>query len=140
MKVKKLDPNAIIPTKAYKSDAGYDLYSLHDYFLRPSVPTVVDTGIALEIPEGCFGQVCDRSSMGKKGIKVFGGIIDCGYTGEISVVLMNLTDKHGFLSIVKDQKIAQIIIQPYTKIDQLVEVDELSVTARNTAGFGSSGA
>lgn len=139
MRAKKLDPNAIIPTKAHKTDAGFDLYALHDYLLYPNDPVLVNTGIALEIPSGCYGQICDRSSMGKKGIRVLGGIIDECYRGEVGVILINLNKKHAFQNIVAGNKIAQIVIQPYTQIDTIIEAEDLTNTERGEKAYGSSG-
>lgn len=138
MRVKKLREDAIIPTKAYKGDVGWDLYSLNDRLLHANELSVFDLGIAMEIPEGYFGMIADRSSMGKKEFKVFGGIIDSPYRGEISLCLKNTGSLPQYIK--KGDKIAQLLIIPYADaIYEMVEVEELSVSERNTQGFGSSG-
>lgn len=100
---------------------------------------MIETGIALEIPPGHFGQICDRSSMGKKGIRVLGGIIDSSYRGQVCVILNNLNKNQGFYKVNQGDKIAQIIIQPYTQVDGVIEAEELTLTDRGEEGFGSSG-
>ena len=102
LKAKKLHPNAKLPTKANKTDAGFDLYALDSNIVLSSnsccdsngttVATKIKTGISLEIPEGYYGLILDRSSVGSKLIKTLGGVIDCGYRGDITVCLANLSN------------------------------------------------
>lgn len=146
MKVKKFHEDAVIPTKAHATDAGYDLYSLEERFLPGldkhsieyfDIPTSkIRTGVGLEIPAGYVGLIWDRSSMGSKGVSVHGGVIDHGYTGEIQVCLTNHTNSS--FTVKKGDKIAQILIQPVTHFD-LEEVEDFSVSDRGDKGFGSSG-
>lgn len=84
-----LDPQAKMPTRAHEFDAGNDLYALEDCTIYPGCIAKVRTGVAVSIPQMHQGIIKDRSSMGSKGIHVFSGVIDHGYTGEISVVLHN---------------------------------------------------
>lgn len=150
MKVKKLNERATIPTKAYPNDAGFDLYycpqsenieSLH--ILRNGIAKV-NTSIAIEFPPNTYGLIADRSSMGAKGIKVMGGVIDNKYRGEIIVVLANVGgeshyDKRDEIVIRPGDKIAQLLILPLLDIN-IEETNELGTTERDSKGFGSSGA
>lgn len=136
LKVKKLHPEAKLPTMNHVYDAGYDLYCLEPMYLYPNIPTKIQTGIALHIPNGHVGLIWDRSGLSSKGIKVFGGVIDSGYRGEIMVCLTNLW--HNGYQIQKNDKIAQILIQKVAKCD-IIEVTELDVSERGESGFGSSG-
>lgn len=136
IKVLKLDQSATLPTRAHKDDAGMDLYASEDVSYNPGQIIVIPTKIAVDIKPGHVGLVCDRSSMGKKGFKVAGGVIDAGYRGECNVVLMNLTGNHGCIR--KGDKVAQMLIIPIST-PNIVEVNALDVTERNNKGFGSSG-
>ena len=148
LRVKKSHPDAIIPTKANEFDAGLDLYAVSDYQIFPHYQgqgvVMVDTGIIFEIPVGYYGLICDRSGMGSRGYKVFGGVIDASFRGEVKVLLAKLVTGKDFhldnepYQIKKGDRIAQMIIQ---KVEQfiLVEVDELTDTSRGENGFNSSG-
>ena len=154
--VKKLNEDAITPTKAHESDAGYDLYSPVDVILEPGKPTKIPTGIALSLIDTVFdslydletcksidvwcpntvGIICDRSSMGAKGIKVMGGVCDSSYRGDVTVCLINLTNQP--YEIKRGDKIAQILFLPVLN-PTIKEVSELDDTKRGNKGFGSSG-
>jgi len=144
MNFAKLDPRATCPKKSLSSDACYDLFALEDC----TVPTIINnysvvqtatkikTGIALDIPDGYAGFIHDRSSMGMKMIKVFGGCIDAHYFGDISVCLVNYGPAD--YNVRAGDRIAQIVIQKIENFE-LVEVESLSDSERGTNGFGSSG-
>lgn len=138
LKFKKLHPDAIIPTKAHDTDAGFDLYvPKNGRFFVPWTknPTRIPLSIAVDIPEGYFGLICGRSSLAAKGIDILGGVVDAGYHGEITVVI-SLPVSHSFDG---GDKIAQLVILPLPSFTA-VEVDEFNtVTERGTKGFGSSG-
>ena len=141
VKVKKLHPNAKLPTYGSLEAAGADLYACLDapVTVAPGETVWIPTGIALEVPKGCAGLVYARSSMGvKRGLapanKV--GVIDSDYRGEIRVVLLNhgketQTVEHG-------ERVAQFLITPVLT-PCYEEADELSDTDRGAGGFGSTG-
>lgn len=138
IKVKLLDNNAKVPTRAHATDAGADISSTEDVWIFANERKVVSTGISLEIPEGYYGRVAPRSGLAvKKGIDVLAGVIDSSYRGEIKVVLLN-TDKNEDFEIKKGDKIAQIIIEKHYNFDFEV-VKNLEETERGEKGFGSSG-
>ncbi len=141
IRVKKLNPNAILPTYGSVEAAGADLYACLDsaVTIAPGESAFIPTGIALEVPKGCAGLVYARSSMGvKRGLapanKV--GVIDSDYRGEIRVVLFN----HGKQpqTVEPGERVAQFIITPVLT-PAYVEAETLSDTARGTGGFGSTG-
>ncbi|MBR2339537.1 MAG: dUTP diphosphatase [Clostridia bacterium] len=139
--VKKLDPNAIIPTYGTEFAAGADLYALTEgtVELTPNETKLIKTGIAMEIPKGYVGLVYARSGLAcKRGLapanKV--GVIDADYRGEIMVALHNHSDK--IASIENGERIAQMVIAPFITADYN-EVEELSDTDRGAGGFGSTG-
>jgi dUTP pyrophosphatase len=138
MNIKILNEKAKIPLRANNFAAGYDIFSLHDYYVYPNERTVVKTGVAMEIPDGYYGQISPRSGLAvKNGIHVMAGVIDSDYRGEIGVILYN-SDKEKTLSIRAGDRIAQIIFEKYYTFDFNVS-DKLSDTDRSSSGFGSTG-
>ena len=141
IRVKKLSPNAILPTYGSAEAAGADLYACLDapVTVAPGEIFWVPTGIALEVPKGCAGLIYARSSMGtKRGLapanKV--GVIDSDYRGEVRVVLLNHSKQEQ--TIVPGERVAQLIITPVLT-PQYEETEELSDTQRGVGGFGSTG-
>ena len=138
IEVQRLKQNAIIPTKANLTDAGFDLYvcTEKEIILNPKESKLIPTGIAMALPRNHAGLIWDRSSMGVKGIHRFAGVVDSGYRGEIKVCLYNSNDRP--YTINSGDRIAQILIQ---KVDNfyLREVVDLNETDRGSGGFGSSG-
>lgn len=153
MKIKKLHPEAQIPTRADVGSNGYDLYSVEDVFVPMGKTAIVDTGISVELTGESnyynmlpYLEIKDRSGLASKGLRTGAGIVDYSYRGPVKVVIHNLnnstiydtkTDKHGYL-IKKGDRIAQGIVQ-LSLIPQVEEVTELSETERNANGFGSTG-
>ena len=138
IEVQRLKQNAIIPTKANLTDAGFDLYvcTEKEIILNPKESKLIPTGIAMALPRNHAGLIWDRSSTGVKGIHRFAGVVDSGYRGEIKVCLYNSNDRP--YTINSGDRIAQILIQ---KVDNfyLREVVDLNETDRGSGGFGSSG-
>ncbi len=142
---KKLSQSAKLPYRARLEDAGFDIYSDEDILLYPNQPTKIKTNIALQIPDGYVGILMDKSGVGAKGVKVFGGVIDSSYRGEIIVVLSFLSsptyNESGFPNlyrIEKGQKICQIVFLE-TPLFSVEEAKELNSTERGEKGFGSTG-
>lgn len=130
-----VDMGAAIPTRAHKTDAGLDLYSVKDGWIMPKCHKAFDTGFHCAIPKGYVGMLTSKSGMMLKGI-TSRGTIDSGYTGEIRAVLYN----HSWLpvKINKWQKITQLVIMPIATPDFKL-VDSLEQTERSSGGFGSTG-
>lgn len=134
--IRRLDPTAVVPTRAHPDDAGLDLYSLEDAELDPGAGRVIKTGVAVAVPPGHVGLVCDRSSLAKRGLKTAGGVIDAGYRGELGVVLWNISP--AAQSVKKGERLAQLLVIPVAT-PAPVEMDDLGATARGAGGFGSTG-
>lgn len=135
-----LDEHAIMPTKAHKEDAGYDLYlpeNIRLIIIPPFGDKVIDTGVHFEIPSGYVGFVKAKSGLSvKSNIEHGAGVIDSGYTGSVSVHLYNHgNEPYAFLG---GEKLAQIVFIPVPETE-LVEVSSLEDTERGSNGFGSSG-
>lgn len=136
MKV-ELEKDAYMPTRAYPTDAGLDLYSPIDITVSAHGSAVIDTGVHIELPHGTFGKIESKSGLNvNHGIVSCGGVIDEGYTGSIMVKLYNLSDDTDW--ICRGNKIAQLIIQPC--LYEPVELGEINRdTERGDNGFGSTG-
>ncbi|HIP86336.1 MAG TPA: dUTP diphosphatase, partial [Aquifex sp.] len=94
LKVKKLREDARLPVRKRKGDAGLDLYSVENVILKPGEWKAVSTGIAIEIPQGYFGLVKDRSGLALKyALHCLAGVIDENYRGEVKVLLINLGNR-----------------------------------------------
>jgi dUTP pyrophosphatase len=140
LEVSRLDPAAVLPTRAYLHDAGFDLYSVEDARIEPGARGDVRTGIAVAIPPGHAGLVLPRSGLaGRHGIALVNapGLIDSGYRGELRVLLLN-TDREEAFSIQPGDRVAQLVIVALPAIE-LVEHAALAETERGARGFGSSG-
>ncbi len=141
LRVQRLTPAAILPTRAYAGDAGLDLYAAEAASLRPGERAAVGTGIAVEIPDGQAGLVLPRSGLAaRSGIALVNapGLIDAGYRGEIRVLLLN-TDAAEPFTVVPGDRIAQLVLVDI-HAPAVLEVGELAGSQRGPGGFGSSGA
>ena len=147
VRIKKLHPNAVIPTYAKDGDAGMDLTAVTKSYDRDG-NIVYGTGLAFEIPKGYVGLVFPRSSISNLDITMSNcvGVIDSGYRGEVTAkfkptMLFNREQRPIILNnriYNVGERIAQLIIIPYPQIT-FVEADELSETERGAGGYGSSG-
>ena len=147
VRIKKLHPNAAIPTYAKDGDAGMDLTAVTKSYDRDG-NIVYGTGLAFEIPKGYVGLVFPRSSISNLDITMSNcvGVIDSGYRGEVTAkfkpaMLFNREQRPIILNnriYNVGERIAQLIIIPYPQIT-FVEADELSETERGAGGYGSSG-
>lgn len=144
LKVYRHSKEARIPTKAYPTDAGFDVYSIEDLFIKVGTTAKVRTGITVECPEGYWIQIQTRSGMAEKGLKVGAGVVDANYVGELNVILHNISYsnyknfRRGY-NIKKGDRIAQIIFHKM-HIMGLYEVSApWDSIGRGTNGFGSTG-
>jgi dUTP pyrophosphatase len=137
VKIKRLKPNAVIPTYAKEGDAGMDLVATEIIKDTPEQITY-GTGLAMEIRDGFVGLVFPRSSIRKTGLQLSNsvGVIDSGYRGELQATFNKVFGGDNFYKV--GDRIAQIIIIPYPQIE-FDEVEELSDSERGEGGFGSTG-
>jgi dUTP pyrophosphatase len=141
VRIKKLNPNAVIPTYAKAGDAGMDL-TITNIISETTTDVTYGFGIALEIPFGFVGLVFPRSSVRKYDLALTNsvGVIDSGYRGELQATFKKTSwlkqDSSTKYNI--GDKGAQIMIIPHPTIE-FEETDELSNTERGDGGFGSTG-
>ena len=134
-----LNKNAQLPKKQHEIDIGYDLYSCKEYIIEPKKVTIVETGIAIELPINCGGFVLPRSGLASKhGITSINspGLIDPGYTGEIKVPLINHSDVNYNLN--EGERFAQLVLIQVSNGNFNI-VDKLEESIRADKGFGSTG-
>lgn len=152
VKIKKLHPDAIIPTYATDGSACFDLYCVCPDTNPIAIGGEVDnfdgniqsatfyTGLAFEIPKGYQMLIFSRSGHGfKNSVRLANcvGVIDSDYRGEVAVRLtadnyqVPLEVKHG-------DRIAQAQILPVHRVS-FIESDSLTDTERGIGGFGSTG-
>lgn len=140
IKVKKLDPTAIIPKYAKEGDAGLDLTAISKKNEGECV--VYNIGLSIEIPFGYVGLIFPRSSVSNYDLTLANcvGVVDSGYRGPLICKFKRTKEfpKGPYVEYNVGDRVAQLIIIPYPQIE-LVEVDELSDTVRGEGGFGSSG-
>jgi dUTP pyrophosphatase len=140
LRITRVRDEATLPSRAHEGDAGLDLHACEAAHIGPGERWSVATGIAVEIPEGHAGLVLPRSGLARQhGISLVNapGLIDAGYRGEISVLLLN-TDPADTFRIEPGDRIAQLVVAPVA-IAQPVEAGSLAESARGDGGFGSSG-
>lgn len=141
IRVKKLHPNAMLPTYGSAEAAGADLYACLDanVTIAPGETAFIPTGIALEVPKGCAGLIYARSGLAcKRGLapanKV--GVVDSDYRGEVKVALHNHSPQSQ--TIAPGERVGQFIITPVLT-PAYEEAEDLSDTDRGAGGFGSTG-
>jgi dUTP pyrophosphatase len=138
IKVKKLHPNAVIPSYSKVGDAGMDL-TITSEIENTTFSVSYGFGIAMEIPKNYVGLVFPRSSVRNQELVLSNcvGVIDSGYRGELQATFKK-TNGLDSLKYKVGERGAQIIILPYPQV-KMVESEELSNTERGDGGFGSTG-
>ena len=138
VKIKRLTPNAVIPTYSKEGDAGMDLVATK-ILSDTTFDITYGIDLAMEIPNGFVGLVFPRSSIRKYDLILSNsvGVIDSGYRGEIQATFKK-TNGLDSISYSVGDRIAQIMIIPHPPIE-FKEVDELTNTERGEGGFGSTG-
>ncbi|MBE0479716.1 MAG: dUTP diphosphatase [Dehalococcoidia bacterium] len=140
IKIKKLQPHALLPRRATRGATGLDLFACLEgdrSIILGRHPMLVRTGIALEIPEGYDVQIRPRSGLSSKGVGVALGTVDSDYRGEV-LVTMYLLHTGAALEVKHGDRIAQMVISKIADLP-LVEVEALTSTERGSGGHGSTG-
>ena len=139
---KKIDPHATTPKYNYPTDSGFDLHSIVEISIPPFGRALIPTGLKFDIDEGYELQVRTKSGLAiNHGLIVLNspGTVDCGYTGEVQVIVFN-TNQTEFI-ITKGMKVAQAVLSPVVngRWVQLMEVENVIEKDRGDKGFGSTG-
>ena len=141
IRVKRVSPTALLPTRGSASAAGYDLYADldEDAVIAPHTTVRIDTGLQFELPEGYFVGIFARSGIAsREGLRPANcvGICDSDYRGNYIVAMHNDSDIER--RVTAHEKIAQMIVMPCLSLE-FEETDELTDTERGAVGFGSTG-
>ena len=142
MKVKIINKsNNPNPFYATEKSAGMDICAFiqDDIVLNPMERVLVPTGLYIQLPDGYEAQIRPRSGLAlKKGITVLNspGTIDADYTGEVGIILINLSNEP--FTIKSGERIAQMVISTYNVV-QWDDVESLTKTERGDGGFGHTG-
>ncbi len=138
VRVKLLRPGARLPQRATAGATGYDLFAcLDDDLSVAQEPVHVATGIALQTPAGLDAQVRPRSGLSARGVMIALGTIDADYRGELFVTMFVLPYRRPHI-VRHGDRIAQLVISRLEDV-RLEAAEELSSTARDTGGHGSTG-
>ncbi len=149
----KVEEGGKLPSKVRQTDAGFDLYATEDITLYPGQSGKTPLNVRLKLPLNTYAEITTKSGLGSKGHAVRAGIIDEEYRGVINVIHSNvaliagLDPNEGYplmnvepLVIKKGEKLAQLILHPYSNQYFIEEVQELDMnTSRGEGGFGSTG-
>jgi dUTP pyrophosphatase len=148
----KVEEGGKLPNKVRQTDAGFDLFATEDITLYPGQSGKTPLNVRLKLPINTYAEITTKSGLGSKGHSVRAGIIDEEYRGVINVIHSNVAliagvDQDGFplmltepLVIKKGDKLAQLIIHPYSSNYFIQEVQEIDMnTSRGEGGFGSTG-
>ena len=141
VKLKKLSPDATIPTYAKDGDAGMDMVATK--IINENLGSITyGTDIVIEIPKGFVGLIFPRSSIRKTNLQLSNsvGVVDSGYRGEIQATFNKI---QGIDNVERDtykvgDRICQLMIIPHPPVN-FIEVEELNNTERGEGGFGSTG-
>ena len=137
VKIKRMNVNARLPVRSSEGAAGYDLSAAHPAVVPAHGKCLVKTGLAMAIPNGCYGRIAPRSGLAlKKFIDIGASVIDADYRGEVGVILFNFSDTD--FEVNMGDRIAQIIFEKI-KTPPIKELDSLEGTDRGTGGYGSTG-
>jgi dUTP pyrophosphatase len=140
LRVVKLVPEAVVPSRGTAGAVGYDLACVGPVHLPPCPGrVVVGTGIAMAVPPGYYAQVEARSGLATRhGIQVGAGVIDQDYRGEVKVVLFGGPEA---VDLPAGTRIAQFVVLAcgLPDVQEVPSVEDLGATARGARGFGSTG-
>lgn len=141
IKIKKLNPNAKIPTRGSDYAAAYDGYACIDQpiTIAPHCTEKIGLGIAVSFSNDYWLGLFARSGLAtKQGLRPANciGVIDSDYRGELIMAVHN--DFNEIQYINPGDRIGQLMLLPKLEWD-IQEVNELDETDRGSGGFGSTG-
>lgn len=151
--IKKLYPDALIPSYGSKGAAGVDLCAYGEYIIPARTRKLVSTGISIQWviddmtdqnnvhtygPEDYYFRIAPRSGLSVKNcIEIGAGVVDSDYRGEVKVCFINNSDSD--YSISHGDRIAQGILERIKRFSSIEMVNDLDHTNRGEGGFGSTG-
>ncbi len=138
VRVKLLRDGARMPSRATQAASGLDIYACLDAPVTLGQrPTMVPTGIVLEVPRGFDAQFRPRSGLARQGVLATFGTLDADYRGEVMITMYTVSPDIVH-AVEPGDRIAQLVIGRLASVE-LTVVHELTETARGTGGHGSTG-
>lgn len=136
------DPSARPPAYSRPGDAALDLFAclFAPKTLAPGVRWKVRTGVCIAIPSGHVGLIFGRSGLPiDYGVLIHTGVVDETFRGELCVIMFNFGSQEYVVS--HRERVGQLLIvpRPEVVVRMVNSIDDLGVTGRGAAGFGSSG-
>jgi dUTP pyrophosphatase len=128
------------PKRAYTNDAGYDLSLLSEkpVSVAPGDRVMIPTGVGFEIPDGWWGHIRSRTSMGKRGLIPAAQVVDSDYTGILTICLANVG--RDVIRLEPGERVAQIVFIPHWSLPvSRMDQADVKTTDRGRGSFGSSG-
>lgn len=136
MKIKKFVKDVKLPSKSHDTDAGLDCYLPEGFTIEPFETKCIGLGFGILVPKNHASMFVPRSSTAKKGLICQTSIVDCGYTGEVHLIITNCSNNH--YSFEKNDRLVSLITYNYLN-EEFEEVEEFPQTERGNNGLGSSG-
>ncbi|CAI5717333.1 unnamed protein product [Peronospora destructor] len=137
LRIKKMTPRAILPTRGSELAAGLDLSAAYDAVIPANGKGLIKTDLIIAVPDGCYARVAPRSGLAlRKSIDIGAGVIDADYRGNVGVILFNHSNND--FSVKCGDRVAQLILEKI-EYPEILEVDEIEETVRGAGGFGSTG-
>ena len=139
VRVKLVRPGAKMPRRATAEASGFDLYAClgEEAVTLSQVPTLVPTGVAMEVPLGLDSQIRPRSGLARQGVLCTFGTLDSDYRGELMVALYTTSPDVSY-TVRDGDRIGQLVVTRLMPVE-FVETDALSSTERGSGGHGSTG-
>lgn len=136
MKIKKFINDIKLPTRSHSTDAGLDCYLPEGFVINPFETKCIGLGFGIEVPKDYAAMFVPRSSTAKKGLICQTSIVDCGYTGEVHLIITNCSNNTFYFE--KNERLVSLITYKYLN-EEFEEVSEFAETERGENGLGSSG-
>lgn len=131
-----LDENGIMPRKAHKTDAGFDIFAPNEFVVRAHSSVFIDSCVRVILPKGTCGMIKSKSGLNRYYDLLTEGVIDQDYTGTIGIKIYNHGDED--FTFEKGDKVTQLVVMPITNC-YAIETKQMPTTERGNNGFGSTG-
>ncbi len=143
------DNNITEYTPAYMGESvGLDLYNSSDDIIIPAIeenksnsqyPVLISTGLHVIVPKGYVALVKERGSVVKTTFKVRAGVIDPGYTGEVFVNLINVSNKDQKIISGKKLPVQLVVVKCDNHFEEITEEEYLNLTLKDLRKSGQIG-
>lgn len=132
IRVARLRPHAILPTRKHPEDAGLDLYAAETVTVPGQAFAIVPTAITVDIPAGYVGLLKPK---GRSNHLLGAGVVDAGYQGEILIKVTNPTGQA--ITFQPGDAVGQLLILPvFTPAVEEVPPDEIHADPSRRGGSG----